>query len=293
MILSMTGFGEAQAHEDGHAYHVEIRSVNNRYLKVTLRLPEEYGFLEPELDALLRARLTRGSITVALDVRDLSAAAAQELNVAALQHYLSQLRPVLEADARLLLELASLAQLPGVCQPHEFSPARREHVSAVVQRLTRDSLDRLMQMRQREGEALLADLRSNCALVRDRLERIRELCPRVVADYQSRLLARVKQLLSGSGVTLAADDLLKEVAVFADRSDISEELARLSSHVDHFDECCGSPEPAGRRLEFIAQEMMREANTIGSKAGDKDIARCAIDIKSAVDRVKEQVLNIE
>ena len=284
MILSMTGFGEAQAHEDGHAYHVEIRSVNNRYLKVTLRLPEEYGFLEPELDALLRARLTRGSITVALDVRDLSAAAAQELNVAALQHYLSQLRPVLEADARLLLELASLAQLPGVCQPH---------VSAVVQRLTRDSLDRLMQMRQREGEALLADLRSNCALVRDRLERIRELCPRVVADYQSRLLARVKQLLSGSGVTLAADDLLKEVAVFADRSDISEELARLSSHVDHFDECCGSPEPAGRRLEFIAQEMMREANTIGSKAGDKDIARCAIDIKSAVDRVKEQVLNIE
>ncbi|MBI5864513.1 MAG: YicC family protein [Planctomycetes bacterium] len=293
MILSMTGFGEAQIEEDGHAYHVELRSVNNRYFKASIRLPDEFAFIESEIEQHLRKRITRGSVTLRLYTRDLSEAAAQEINVAAIRHYLVQLRAVAPGDPAVTIDLATLANLPGVCQPHELSDAQREHAHQLVLRLIDAAIERMLAMRAVEGKALAADLQSHCRIVRENLEAIRVRGGVVVDEYRRRLMQRVQQLVSESNVKLAEEDLVKEVAVYAERSDISEEISRLLSHLDQFAAAIESREPAGRKLDFISQEMLREANTIGSKAGDAAIARHTIEIKGAIDRIKEQVQNVE
>lgn len=293
MILSMTGFGEAQAEDNGRLYHVEIRSVNNRYFKASLRLPEDFAFLEPEIEQQLRKRLTRGSLTLKLFSRDASAAAAQDINLAAMRHYLGQLQSVLPPGNGCSIDLATLASLPGVCQPHEMSEAQRERAQTLVLRLVDGAADQLITMRAREGQALAAELHSHCAIVRSNLEAIRSRIGLVVDEYRRRLTQRVQQLLAESGAKLAEEDLLKEVAIYAERSDISEEITRLHSHLAQFAEAIDSREPSGRKLDFISQEMLREANTIGSKAGDSEIAKHTIEIKGVIDRIKEQVQNVE
>ena len=292
MILSMTGFGEAQLDEEGHAYHLDVRSVNNRYFKSTIRLPDDFAFLETPLDQLLRSRLQRGSVTLRLYVRDLSASAAQEVNLAAIQHYVGQLQSVLAAAPGFTIDLATLAMLPGVCQPHELTEEQREHGEQVILRLADQAITRLDEMRAAEGRAMAEDLRRHCEIVREHLDAIRAYVPEMVGDYRKRLTARVQELVADSNVRLAEEDLLREVAVYAERSDVSEELSRLSSHLQQFEEAIGGEQLAGRKLDFIAQEMLREANTIGSKAGDADVARHVIEIKGAIDRIKEQVQNV-
>jgi uncharacterized protein (TIGR00255 family) len=292
MILSMTGFGEARLEEEGRAYHLDIRSVNNRYFKSSIRLPDDFVFMETELEQLLRRRLIRGSVTVRVYVRDLSASAAQDVNLAAIQHYLSQLGSVPTPGANSAIDLATLAMLPGVCQPRELTDKERAHGEAVIMQLMKSALDELLEMRAAEGRALAEDLKQHCAVIRKYLEAIQTRAPAMVAAYRDRLTRRVEELLAGSNVRLAAEDLLKEVSVYAERSDVSEELSRLTSHLEQFDQATASAESSGRKLDFIAQEMLREANTIGAKASDADIARHVIEIKGAIDRIKEQVQNV-
>jgi uncharacterized protein (TIGR00255 family) len=293
MIVSMTGFGDAQVEEDGHVYHVEVRSVNNRYLKTTIRVPDEHAFLEAELEPLVRQRVQRGSITLRFSIRDLSAAAAQDVNHAAIQQYLQQLLASAPQRNGIVVDLATLATLPGVVQPRDLNQRERERLWATVSRLSEQALERLAAMRREEGRALAAELTDHCNRIRAHLAAIRQRGPRVIDEYRQRLMARIQELLVGSNVRLAEDDLLREVAVYADRSDISEEISRLESHLAQFDAACAAPASEGRKLEFIAQEMLREANTMGSKSGDAQIARDTIEIKSAIDRIKEQVQNVE
>ena len=292
MISSMTGFGEALLEEEGHAYHLDVRSVNNRYFKSTIRLPDDFAFMETQLDQLLRQRLVRGSVTLRLYLRDLSASAAQDVNLAAIQHYVGQLRSVLAAEPGFTIDLATLTALPGVCQPHELTEQQRQHCEGVITRLAETATDRLLEMRVVEGQALAEDLRRHCTVVREHLNGIQAYLPGMVEAYRARLTARVQELIADSNVRLAEQDLLKEVAIYAERSDVSEELSRLASHLRQFDEALAGSEPAGRKLDFIAQEMLREANTIGSKAGDADAVRHVIEIKGAIDRIKEQVQNV-
>lgn len=293
MIHSMTGFGEARREEGAYAYHVELRSVNNRYFKAAIHLPDDFAFLESEVERLLRQRLTRGSVTLRLHVRDLSSQAALEINTAAVQAYVEHLRQVAGADPNLTIDLATLLTLPGACQPHELTETEREQKWGVLQELVAAALKRLIEMRTAEGQALAEDLERHCARMRAALVVIAERGPLVIEEYRARLQARIEQLIAGSNVKLAEEDLLKEVAIYADRSDISEELSRLAGHLDQFAVVSRGSEPPGRKLEFIAQEMLREANTMGSKTGDPTIAREIIEIKSAVDRIKEQVQNAE
>lgn len=292
MILSMTGFGEAQREQGGHIYHAEIRSVNNRYFKATIRLPDDLAFLELDLERILRARLTRGSVSLRVHFRDLSESAAQSLNVGAIRQYFEQLRPIGQGDG-WTVDLATLALLPGVVQPRELTDSQREAHAAAVMKLAEEALERLMEMRRAEGRLLAEDLAAHCKHIREYLEVIQVRTPHVIAEYRQRLMARIEQLVAQSSVVLAEDDLVREVAIFADRSDISEEISRLRSHLEQFEAGIAAKEPSGRRMDFIAQEMMREANTIGSKAGDAEVARYAIEIKSLVDRIKEQVQNVE
>lgn len=293
MMHSMTGFGDAQAESVDWAYHLELRSVNNRYFKSSIHLPDELSFLEPELERRLRAALTRGTVSVRLHRRATSARSAPEINLSALRHFLDQLAPVLAALPQARLDPATLALLPGMVQPHDLTDEERDAAGALVLELLEAALGRLVDMRNTEGAALAGDLRQHCEGIRTRLSEIRTRAPRVVEEYRDRLLTRIRQLLTGSGVELGAQDLLREVAVYADRSDISEEITRLGGHIDQFLRFMDAPEPAGRKLEFIAQEMLREANTMGSKTGDAEIAGHIIEIKSAVDRIKEQVANVE
>jgi uncharacterized protein (TIGR00255 family) len=225
-------------------------------------------------------------------VRDLSASAAQDINLAAIQHYVSQLRTLQAADGGFTIDLATLTMLPGVCQPHELTDQQRQRGEELITQLAETAIDQLREMRAAEGQALAEDLRQHCAAIRKHLEAIRTHVPGMVEAYRDRLAARVAELVAGSSVRLAEEDLLKEVAIYAERSDVSEELSRLTSHLQQFDHAMADTEPAGRKLEFIAQEMLREANTIGAKAGDAEIARHVIGIKGAVDRIKEQVQNV-
>ncbi|MBK9118554.1 MAG: YicC family protein [Phycisphaerales bacterium] len=293
MIHSMTGFGDAEVEVGGQVLHVEIRTFNQRYLKTSIHLPDEFGFLENDVDRLLREHLTRGSVTLRLFVRSTGELAAAPLNSAAVTAYVRQLRALAGDDPRCTIDLATLLTLPGVCQPSELAQEDRELRWQQLRTVVGAALERLIAMRAAEGQALGADLRVHCGIIRGALERVRTRSPHVIEEYRDRLRTRVQQLLAGSGVQLGAEDLLKEVSIYAERSDISEEISRLAAHLDQFDGLLISREPAGRKLEFIAQEMLREANTMGSKTGDAAISREIIEIKSAVDRIKEQVANAE
>ena len=293
MIVSMTGFGDATAERDGTHYAVEIRSLNNRFFKPVIKLPENVSGLEPELESMLREKLGRGSITYILKLRTDSAEAAYHLNVNALKNYLEQLQQVKGLDRLVQIDLASLVQLPGVCQEPRDETDEIERHGPTVRDLTAKAIVKLDGMRRREGEALFAELMRHVSLIRSNLLEIAKLAPNVVEDYHRRLHQRVSQLLAKAELQVSQVDLIKEVAVFAERADIAEEIQRLGSHMDSFEQSCRQGEHAGRKLDFIAQEMLREANTIASKANDAEIARRIVEIKGAIDRLKEQVQNVE
>jgi uncharacterized protein (TIGR00255 family) len=293
MIVSMTGFGDATAERDGTHYAVEIRSLNNRFFKPIIKLPEAISGLEPELESMLRESLGRGSITYILKMRSDSAEAAYHINTHALKAYLEQLREVKGLHDFVQIDLAGLMQLPGVCQePRDETDEIARH-GPVVRELTTKAIVKLDAMRRREGEGLFAELMKHVNLIASSLKEIGTRAPFVIEDYHRRLSQRVNQLMAKAELHVDQSDLIKEVAVFAERADIAEEIQRLTSHLDAFEQSCRTGEHAGRKLDFIAQEMLREANTIGSKANDAAIARHIVEIKGAIDRVKEQVQNVE
>jgi uncharacterized protein (TIGR00255 family) len=293
MIVSMTGFGDATAERNGTHYAVEIRSLNNRFFKPVIKLPENLSGLEPELETVLREKLGRGSVTYVLKMRLDSAEAAYHINTQALQSYVEQLQSVKGIVGLVQLDLASLVQLPGVCQEPRDESDEIERHGETVRDLTLKAIDKLQKMRQREGKNLHAELMKHTKVIAEELNRISARAPLVVEDYHRRLQQRVNQLLSKAELRVNEGDLIREVAVFAERADIAEEIQRLSSHLGAFEEACNKDEHAGRKLDFIAQEMLREANTIASKANDAAIARSIVEIKGTIDRLKEQVQNLE
>jgi uncharacterized protein (TIGR00255 family) len=293
MIISMTGFGDATAERNGTHYAVEIRSLNNRYFKPVIKLPETISGLEPELESMLREKLGRGSITYILKTRSNSADAAYHINTHALKSYLEQLQAVKGLDRLVQIDLASLVQLPGVCQEPRDETDEMERHGPVVRELTAKAIVKLNAMRAREGEHLFTELMRHVGVIAGNLKEIAQRAPFVVEEYHRRLSQRVTQLLSKAELKVSEPDLIKEVAVFAERADIAEEIQRLTSHLDAFEQSCREGEHAGRKLDFITQEMLREANTIASKANDAQIARHIVEIKGAIDRLKEQVQNVE
>ncbi|NNM85558.1 MAG: YicC family protein [Phycisphaerales bacterium] len=298
MIVSMTGYGSASAQAQGLVCQVELRAVNNRFFKISIRLDEHLADCEVEIERLIRSKIARGSVTVKVTLRGEAIETVAPVNAAAAKLYLQQMLAIAESQptagrGQYTLDLPTLLTLPGVCMQPVESEELHETARNMVNKLVQQALDQLLQMRRREGESLAADLTKHLDRIGSGLEQIKLQAPQVVAQYHQRLRARVQQLVSDAKLSLNDADLLREVALFGDRADISEELARLQGHLDQFTETCRDEAEAGRKLEFIAQEMLREANTIGSKASDSAIARCTVDIKSAIDRIKEQVQNVE
>ncbi len=293
MIVSMTGFGDAVAERSGTHYAVELRSLNNRFFKPVIKLPDQLSGLEPEIETLLREKLGRGSITYVLKMRSDSAEAAYHINTGALTSYLKQLESVKGLDGKLHIDLATLLTLPGVCQEPRDESDEIERHGPIVRDITLKSIVKLIAMREREGRALFDELMKHANVIASSLSEIQKRAPFVIEDYHKRLSTRVNQLLQKAELQLNQSDLLREVAVFAERADIAEEIQRLTSHLGAFEQACRNDEHAGRKLDFITQEMLREANTIASKANDATIAKHIVEIKGAIDRLKEQVQNVE
>ena len=292
MIVSMTGFGDASADAGGTHYAVEVRSVNNRYFKPVLKVPDALGGLEPQIESLLRRRLGRGSVNFTLKLRLAAAAAALEVNVAAVDAYLDQLAKVRQPK-NATVDLAALLQLPGSLQDKgDETDAVARHGPAVM-RLAGEAIDGLMAFRAREGRGLFEELMKHVGLIERSLAGIAERAPGVIEAYHKRLATRVNELIHNAELRVAEADLIREVAVFAERADIAEELQRLGHHLRVFRHEAEHGEQPGRKLDFLTQEMLREANTIGSKANDGAIAACCVEIKGAIDRLKEQVQNVE
>lgn len=292
----MTGFGEASAHHDGVHYFLEVRSLNGKYFKASIRMPEDFQGLEPEIESELRRRLTRGTITVVGKTSDTSAAAAYRINQEALETYLGQLKGVKQVgDGSCPVDLGAMLALPGVLQPPSDEEERFERAHRAFMALLDKACADLIRLREREGALLVKDLMVHHEAIGRNLARIAERAPKVVDEYQARLLARINFLLQDAKVKVDPTDLIREVAVYADKSDISEEVARLSGHLSQFKSMItGSPDqPIGRTLDFLAQEMLREANTIASKSNDVEISRDIVEVKGAIDRIKEQIQNIE
>ena len=294
MINSMTGYGEAQGEVNGVSYVVEIKTLNNRYFKTIIRLPELAAFLEEDIDKLLRKNLSRGTVNYVLRLKDTSANTLFDINETALQAVVEKLsRAASSASVKGTVDVGNLLNLPGIIQSVSPEKEVAEKIKKLVCQISQQAIDKVEKMRAVEGKVLHDDLKKQCVAIQKDLRKIQARCDVVLKQYAKKLKQRVDELLAQARLKLDEETLAREVAVFADRSDISEEIARLDSHLQQFVQCCQSNDQAGRRLDFISQEMLREANTIASKASDTEIIRCVVDMKCRIDRIKEQVQNIE
>jgi uncharacterized protein (TIGR00255 family) len=292
----MTGYGEARYQSDTLSLAIELRALNNRYLKVSVRAAEPYHLLEPEFEKVIRRTVRRGTLQVHVRCERQHAAQDYRINATAVRSYLGQLRTLAEemglptAGASLLGQVLAL---PGVV-PEPGDPALSlEDDWPVFERVLEEALARLQAMRQEEGRAMAQELLQHRDAIGTQLEAIRQRGPAVAVGYRDRLHERVRTLLAELDVEIDRSDLIKEVSIFAERSDIAEEVVRLASHLDQFQEILNEPESPGRKLEFLTQEMFREANTIGSKASDVEISRRVVEIKGTLEKVRELVQNVE
>lgn len=299
MIHSMTGFGEASLQVQNVHYSLEIRSLNNRYFKAIFRLPEAISGLEAELEQSLRKRINRGSLTVTVRMRTSAAMSVPQIQDDALVTYLNHLEAIHQRFANngqpVHIDLTALLAMPGVLQPTEEMEHLTEQARPALLELQDKACDRMVAMRKTEGAVLERDLLTQSGIIREHLRGVIERAPLVVREYHQRLHSRIQELLASSQLRVNETDVIREVAVFAEKADITEETSRLAAHLQQLEHLVGSSsdQPVGRTLDFLAQEMLREANTMASKCNDAGISRAVVEIKGAIDRIKEQAANVE
>lgn len=301
-VRSMTGQGHAQSQSDLGTISVEVRTVNHRGFKCSPRTSEGLSPLDSRIEALVRDWIHRGSVHLTVNWRQPPGRGLPQIDTAALESYyrsLKQVRTALdETDAPV--DLTSLISLPGVMVPAAQNRRDLEPLWELVQQAVRQALEKLNEMRTIEGASMAAKLHQECGDIEDRLEAISKRAPRAVDRYRARLQSKIERALAEHEIEVQTVDLLREVQLYADRADISEEITRLASHLKMFlsvlggeKDASGAPEPSGRKLDFITQEMFRETNTIGSKAADAEISSHVVEIKCAIERMRELVQNIE
>jgi uncharacterized protein (TIGR00255 family) len=293
MALSMTGCGVGVAADGDGGCRVEIRGVNGRQLKVSIRSREAIAALDSRIEAVVRSRVQRGTLHLTVEPTGAAIRAGRRLDRDQLATYLDDVESFCAARGLPLpATLDGILGLPGVVLDAPADGGAVELVWPTVERAVATALDAFDAMRRQEGQALTADMRSTCGEILAIVEAIRSRVPGVVSAYRGRLLERVGKLLADSSATLTPADVAREVALVADRTDVAEELVRLASHVDQFSRLLDEESP-GRSLDFLAQEIGREANTIASKSLDVSIAHAVVDIKTRVERLREQAQNIE
>ncbi len=292
MILSMTGYGTGSAQKDDFSVTAEIKTVNHRFMDLHIRMPREYLFLENDVQQLIRKTLDRGRVEVNLSIQN-TGPAAFIVNTSLARGYLEAADSLRnEFHFEDSPDLKFLLSLPGIVQSKD--PLQTD-AAGILAELAAESvngaLESVLRMRRQEGEALRADMVHNLSSVTERAGQIRQLSLNSAAETLDKLRERIAQLLPQSDIDPAR--LAQEAAILADRSDISEEIARLESHVRQYQDLIDAAEKAGKKLDFLLQELQREANTILSKSGNLEISRQAIAIKADIEKLREQVQNVE
>ncbi|MEQ1825259.1 MAG: YicC/YloC family endoribonuclease [Pirellula sp.] len=288
----MTGHGQAAGKHGDVSIDVEIRTVNNRFLKVATKVSEIATAIEPHVENILREHVKRGTVNVSIRVSQAGKNNAATINQATLESYLSQAKAVSSGiGLAATFEIGQFLLLPGVLESSR--PTDDEVlIEAVRNTLVAAVLD-LQAMRSKEGNAM----ESQFGLMLDQIEGLKqsiaERAPDVVAEYRRRLDQKVRTALSSLGQESQEIDILREVLLFADRCDISEEITRLTSHLAQFREAIASPESQGRRLDFLIQELFRETNTMGSKSNDSRTSQLVVSIKTIIEQMRELVQNVE
>jgi uncharacterized protein (TIGR00255 family) len=290
----MTGFGSARGVLAGQEVAVEVRTLNHRFLLLKPRLPPLVAALEGELEAVVREFIQRGTVHLGVSLRARAGGRPPAFSHAAAAGYVAQLRRLArELKLPFEVDLRLLTMLPGVVQEAADAGRDADGLGEELFPLVRTALAMAVRAREREGEALRRDLLRRTKTVAELVRAVERRAPAVVADYRARLHRRLDEVLAGKGVTLLATDLAREVALFADRADITEELTRLGLHLVELRRLLQGAEGLGRRLDFLLQEIHREINTIGSKAADAAIAHEVITLKSELEKLREQVQNLE
>ena len=293
MLISMTGFGRAESQEGDYTYQAEIRSVNNRFIEINTRLPKAYVDLEQPLKKLIKLHCSRGSISLTISLANSNEGSGEwdvRPNLSLATQYvdaLNQIRDSLglhgEIDLKSLVGLRDIIKI----EPVALDPAKKD----LILNIATEALTSLQKMREEEGENMQKDLAERIDAIESHAAEIESRHPEVIKEYQEKLNERIKTL--NEGVGLDETRLAQEAALLADRSDITEEMTRLRSHLNQFRNFFNTKEPIGRKLEFITQEINREVNTTGSKSSDIRISNRVIEMKSELEKIREQVQNIE
>ena len=292
MIRSMTGYGRSEQIVDGRAVTVEIKSVNHRYFEFSCRTTRGYSFLEEKLKSFLQGRITRGKVDAYISVEALESAQTQVLvNHSLAEGYVQALQELAERyGLRDDISVSTVSRYSDIFSVHK-APEDEEAVWSSVQQASEEALKNFLAMREAEGERLRADVLSRAGTIMKLVDEIETRSPQTVAEYQERLRQKIQELLGDN--TVDEQRLLTETAIFADKVAVAEETVRLRSHFRQMEEMMKTDAPIGRKLDFLVQEMNREANTIGSKAVDSKIAYLVVDIKAEIEKIREQIQNIE
>ena len=292
MIRSMTGFGRERRIIDGREYLVEIRSVNNRYLECSAKLPRQYAYLEDELKKLLKSKISRGKVEVSLSVVSLEGKEEQiTVNNLIVEAYLSALRETGErfglTDDITLSSVFRMSDVFNIVRPEVNEDAIKEAVLTVAEA----ALEKFVGMRETEGARLKSDLLEKAAGLEKMVEQVEAYSPETVEAYRKRLYDKMCEVLSSTQVD--QQRILTEAAIFSEKVAVDEETVRLHSHFAQFRQMLEEEIPVGRKLDFLVQELNRETNTIGSKCQDLRVTRIVVDMKSEIEKIREQIQNIE
>ncbi len=294
MVKSMTGFGRCETEINGRAITVEIKSVNHRYFEFSCRITRGYSFLEDKLKAFVNARVARGKIDMFVSVGAADDVPCEvAVNHSLVSGYLTAMKEISDTygvpnDASVV----ALSRFPDVFTVNK-APVDEEQLTADVLTAADAALNSFIAMRETEGARMKADILSRAETILSIVSEIEERSPQTVREYENRLLERIRQTLENLSVEVDEQRILTEVAVFADKVAVAEETVRLRSHFEQLRAFLSLDQPVGRKIDFIIQEMNREANTIGSKVQDAVLAHKVVDIKSEIEKIREQVQNIE
>lgn len=293
-MMSMTGYGEFRVQDERWNVLVEVRSVNSRHLKLVAKISEPYTPLEAELERLVREKVRRGTVYLTLRIEPNRPVDSYRLNLAALRAYHDQIVGLCrEWSTPPPADWSQLLVLPGVVLDHVPEGVSIHEDWAELSKVVLKALEVLAESRHREGQAMAQELKSYAFEIREALRKTRERIPAVIGPYSDRLQDRVQALMDKHNLMVNPQDLIREVAIFADRSDVSEEITRLSAHLDQFEEILVSSLSEGRKLEFLVQEMGREINTLGSKALDVEMSRFGLEMKTTLEKIRELIQNVE
>ena len=293
-MRSMTGYGDAVSETPEFVLGIDIKAVNNRFLKISSKISDEVSFLQVDLDEAVRKRLARGSIFFTLRFQPTTFSDLYQVNEDVVKKYVDTVKKLREElGSTEDVRLQDILTLPGAIKADDSVIPERAEVLPIALETMENALAKMIEMREHEGGNLREELRVRYENVGSLMGEVKKAAPQALEEHFRKLEERTRALLGEQKAGLDEGGVLREAALLAERSDISEEIARMDSHLEQFSETMESTEPVGRKLEFICQEMFRESNTMGSKAPGSEVGRFVVEIKAEVDRLKEQVLKVE